>query len=64
MFAYWGVGFPLAFILTKTNWFGEGGVERVWYALFAGLTVAAVLGVWRLLIVSERFIRGTMQLRH
>lgn len=64
MVAYWGVGFPLAFVLTRTTWFGEGGVERVWYALFTGLGVAAVLGVWRLFTVSERFVKGTMKLAH
>jgi MATE family multidrug resistance protein len=64
MFAYWGVGFPLAYLLTRTQWLGQGGVERVWYALFVGLSVAAVLGVWRLMIVSERFNKGTMKLDH
>ncbi|MEM7255959.1 MAG: MATE family efflux transporter [Pseudomonadota bacterium] len=64
MVAYWGVGFPLAYLLTRTTWAGEGGVERVWYALFAGLSVAAVLGVWRLFTVSDRFVKGTMQLKH
>ncbi len=63
LFSYWVVGFPLAFCLTKTDWFGaRGGVESVWYALFTGLSVAAVLGVWRLFYISAQFVRGNRTL--
>ncbi len=63
LFSYWVVGFPLAFVLTKTSLFGmPGGVERVWYALFAGLTVAAILGVWRLFYIGRQFVSGSRAL--
>jgi MATE family multidrug resistance protein len=59
LFSYWIVGFPLAYAITKTQWFGApGGVESVWYALFAGLTVASILGAWRLFYISGQFASG------
>ena len=59
LFSYWIIGFPLAFCLTKTNWLGpQGGVESVWHALFTGLSVAAILGVWRLFTISAQFVNG------
>lgn len=57
---YWFIGFPLAWCLTRTDWFGGNmGVKGVWVALFIGLTLAAVAGVTRLLIVSRQFANGT-----
>jgi MATE family multidrug resistance protein len=59
IFCYWVVGFPLAWCLTKTDWFGGPlGVEGVWYALLFGLTLAAVAGVARLIIVGRQFAAG------
>ncbi|OED43635.1 hypothetical protein AB833_03435 [Chromatiales bacterium (ex Bugula neritina AB1)] len=63
IFSYWIIGFPLAWALTRTSWFGEpGGVQSVWLALFASLSVAGVLGVSRLLFVSREFAFGRRQL--
>jgi len=50
LFAYWGIGFPLAW------WFGvtqARGAPGVWIGLIAGLFVAAVLLAWRLLRVTR-----------
>lgn len=50
LFAYWGIGFPLAW------WFGVSqarGAPGVWIGLIAGLFVAAVLLTWRLVHVTR-----------
>lgn len=61
--SYWCVGFPLAWLLTKTSVFGApGGVSSVWLALFTGLSLSALLGVGRLLFVSREFASGRRQL--
>jgi MATE family multidrug resistance protein len=51
LFAYWGVGFPLAWWLGVRGTYGAPGV---WIGLIAGLFVAAVLLTWRLLHVARR----------
>lgn len=50
LLAYWGIGFPLAWWLGFTR---GGGAPGVWVGLIAGLFVAAVLLVWRLLRVAR-----------
>ncbi|MET0291641.1 MAG: MATE family efflux transporter [Steroidobacteraceae bacterium] len=55
LLAYWGIGFPLAW------WFGvhlARGAPGVWIGLIAGLFVASVLLVWRLVAVT-RSSRGS-----
>jgi MATE family multidrug resistance protein len=44
VFGYWVVGFPASAILAF--WFDLGG-QGVWMGLAAGLTVVAILAVWR-----------------
>jgi MATE family multidrug resistance protein len=51
LFAYWGIGFPLAW------WFGlsqSRGAPGVWIGLIAGLFIAAVLLLWRLARITRR----------
>jgi len=61
--SYWCVGFPLALLLSKTSWIGgPGGVTAVWIALFTGITLSAILGVGRLLVVSSGFANGKRRL--
>jgi len=56
---YWVIGFPLAWGLTRTDWFGvQFGVKGVWFALLFGLALAALVGVWRLLFVARQFAVG------
>jgi MATE family multidrug resistance protein len=50
-FAYWGVGFPLAWYLAFRA--GQGPVG-VWSAIVISLTLSAVLQVWRFLAISRR----------
>lgn len=47
---YWGVGFPLAWVLTHTGW----GALGAWWGLAAGLTFVAVGLCWRFRVVSSR----------
>ena len=59
IFCYWLVGFPLAWSLTRTDWFGPPmGVKGVWYALFFGLSLSAIALVFRLMVVSGQFASG------
>lgn len=59
LFCYWIVGFPLAWCLTKTEWFGhQFGVEGVWYALLFGLSLSAVAGITRFIHVGRQFASG------
>ena len=51
VFAYWGVGFPLAWYTVVVQ---ERGPNWVWGSLVAGLTVAAVLLVSRFLRITRR----------
>jgi multidrug resistance protein, MATE family len=43
-FSYWGVGLPCSYVLGV--WLGYGG-EGVWAGLVVGLTMAAILLMWR-----------------
>lgn len=59
VFCYWIVGFPLAWCLTRTDWFGvQMGVKGVWYGLLFGLSLAAIAGVVRLMVVGRQFASG------
>jgi MATE family multidrug resistance protein len=49
--AYWILAIPLAYIM---GFVFEMGVMGVWYALSIGLTVAAVLHIWRFNVLSKK----------
>lgn len=53
VFAYWGVGFPLAWYMVVVQ---ERGPNWVWGSLVAGLSVAAVLLVSRFLRITRQHI--------
>ncbi|CAA0082683.1 Multidrug resistance protein NorM [Zhongshania aliphaticivorans] len=49
LFAYWGVGLPLGYVLATTNSLVTAmGPSGFWLGLFAGLSSAALLLAWRL----------------
>ncbi|MCK0152205.1 MATE family efflux transporter [Alcanivorax sp. S6407] len=49
LFAYWGVGLPLGYVLGLTSLLGDPmGPAGFWIGLVAGLTTAAILLGWRL----------------
>lgn len=49
--SYWLIAIPLAYLFGFTfNW----GIYGVWYALSIGLTVAAILHIWRFNRLSKR----------
>jgi multidrug resistance protein, MATE family len=49
--AYWVLAIPLAYIM---GFVFDMGVMGVWYALSIGLTVAAVLHIWRFNVLSKK----------
>ncbi len=49
LFAYWGVGLPLGYVLATSDYFVPAmGPSGFWLGLFAGLSSAALLLAWRL----------------
>jgi MATE family multidrug resistance protein len=50
-FAYWGVGFPLAWGLGFATGLGAPGL---WIGFIAGLTMAAILLNWRFAVMLRR----------
>ena len=52
--SYWLIGFPVAWFGAKT-W----GVHGIWIGLFIGLTVAAVLLIWRFHVLTKRLIKSS-----
>ena len=55
IFAYWGVGMSVAYLLGI--YFELGGVG-VWSGLASGLAVACILAVWRFAAIRPRVIRS------
>ena len=58
LFAYWAVGFPMAWWL---GIYAGYGPEFVWVGLIAGLAVCAVLLLWRYTIISRRTVLAAAQ---
>ena len=58
LFAYWAVGFPMAWWLGIRAGYGP---EFVWVGLIAGLAVCAVLLLWRYTIISRRTVLAAAQ---
>lgn len=49
LFSFWGVGLPLGYLLTFTDWLLPAlGAAGFWVGLTAGLTSASLLLGWRL----------------
>ena len=58
LFAYWFFAIPVGYILGRTNWFVEPmGVTGFWLALLGGLSLAGVLGLWRVTILEHKFYK-------
>ena len=54
--AYWGIGLPIAYYLVFTL---KMGVEGIWYGLFIGLSVSAIL-----LLLRFQNLTKTLQQKH
>ncbi|MNO29824.1 Multidrug resistance protein NorM [compost metagenome] len=58
LFAYWGIGLPVGYILGLTDWFGAAsGPSGLWRGLIVGLTCAALMLSVRLARSARKRIR-------
>jgi MATE family multidrug resistance protein len=59
LFAYWGIGLPVGYILGLTDWFGEpSGPSGLWQGLVVGLTCAGGMLAVRLAGSARKRIRA------
>lgn len=59
LFAYWGIGLPVGYVLGLTDWFGEpSGPHGLWQGLIVGLTCAAAMLLVRLNSSARKRIRA------
>jgi MATE family multidrug resistance protein len=60
LFAYWGIGLPVGYVLGLTDWFGPAsGPSGLWEGLIAGLSCAALMLSIRLTLSARRRIRNS-----
>nr|WP_306218843.1 MATE family efflux transporter [Pseudomonas sp. Pse1] len=58
LFAYWGIGLPVGYVLGLTDWFGPAsGPSGLWEGLIAGLSCAALMLSIRLVRSARKRIR-------
>ncbi|WP_339527095.1 MATE family efflux transporter [Pseudomonas sp. EA_35y_Pfl2_R111] len=58
LFAYWGIGLPVGYVLGLTDWFGEpSGPSGLWQGLVVGLTCAGGMLAVRLASSARKRIR-------
>ena len=58
LFAYWGIGLPVGYVLGLTDWLGEpSGPRGLWQGLIVGLSCAALMLGLRLIRSARRRIR-------
>ncbi|MGE8100390.1 MATE family efflux transporter [Pseudomonas fluorescens] len=58
LFAYWGIGLPVGYVLGLTDWFGPAsGPSGLWEGLIAGLSCAALMLSIRLTRSARKRIR-------
>ena len=58
LFAYWGIGFPVGYVLGLTDWFGApSGPSGLWQGLIVGLSCAALMLSIRLTRSARKRIR-------
>ena len=55
--SYWLIGLPLGYSLAVTDfWAASIGAPGMWSGMTLGLCIAATLTIWRLSVISEKFI--------
>ncbi|EJM57553.1 putative efflux protein, MATE family [Pseudomonas sp. GM49] len=60
LFAYWGIGLPVGYVLGLTDWFGPAsGPSGLWEGLIAGLSCAALMLSIRLTLSARKRIRNS-----
>ncbi|WP_347905106.1 MATE family efflux transporter [Pseudomonas purpurea] len=64
LFAYWGIGLPVGYVLGLTDWFGPAsGPSGLWEGLIAGLSCAALMLSIRLTRSARKRIRLSQRTR-
>ncbi len=59
LFSFWGVGMPLGYLLTFTDWLVPAmGAAGFWVGLTGGLASASILLGWRLFLYAPEGIRA------
>jgi len=59
LFSFWGVGMPLGYVLTFTDWLVPAmGAAGFWVGLTGGLASASILLGWRLFLYAPEGIRA------
>lgn len=59
LFAYWGIGLPVGYVLGLTDWFGQpSGPSGLWQGLIVGLTCAGGMLAIRLAGSARKRIRA------
>lgn len=59
LFAYWGIGLPVGYVLGLTDWFGQpSGPSGLWQGLIVGLTCAGGMLAVRLAGSARKRIRA------
>jgi MATE family multidrug resistance protein len=53
IFGYWGVGFPIGYVLA---FHFELGAKGLWCGLAAGVASVAILNTWRFRRISRRLV--------
>lgn len=58
LFAYWGIGLPVGYVLGLTDWLGAArGPSGLWQGLIVGLTCAAIMLAIRVVRSARKRIR-------
>ncbi|WP_041604157.1 MATE family efflux transporter [Histophilus somni] len=55
LFCYWGIGMPLGFSLSRTDWIIPSiGAAGFWVSFVVSLTIAAILLLWRMYKIQQQ----------
>lgn len=63
--AYWLIGFPIGYTLSFTDWLTPAmGAQGFWIGFICGLTSSAILLLWRLRFIFQRYAQADALVAH